>query len=36
VFSAETIAAHYNQVLSCIEYSDRDVRVTRAADVTFS
>jgi len=36
VLSAETIAAHYNQVLSCIEYPDRDVRVARAADVTFS
>ena len=27
LLSAETIVAHYNQVLSCAEYPDREVRV---------
>jgi nicotinamidase-related amidase len=36
LLSAETIVAHYNQVLSCAEYPDREVRVTSAANITFS
>ncbi|HLI35778.1 MAG TPA: isochorismatase family protein [Streptosporangiaceae bacterium] len=33
--SAEAIVARYNQVLGWIDYPDRDITVTPAADVTF-
>lgn len=33
--SVEIIVARYNQVLSWVDYPDREVRVTPAADVTF-
>jgi nicotinamidase-related amidase len=36
LLSAETIVAHYNQVLGGAEYPDREVTVIPAAGVTFS
>ena len=35
VLSVEIIVARYNQVLSWVDYPDREVKVTLAADVTF-
>jgi nicotinamidase-related amidase len=36
VLSAEAIVARYNQVLSSVEYPDREVRVISADDITFT
>jgi hypothetical protein len=33
--SVESIVARYNQVLSSVDYPDREVSVIPAADVTF-